>query len=297
MEKIVVGVDESEGAAGALRWAMDEARLHGWTVTAVLTWSLLAQHPERTGDGGNTPFDPGYDHRLAGETLASIVEHTLGAELARTIAQVVVNDLPADGLLDASTDARLLVLGARGLGGFRGLLLGSVTRKCLHHATGPVAVVRPDGPAPRASTGRTPRVVVGVDGSDPSRAALDWALDEARRRSATLDVVHAWTPPYLYGYPYTAPLDPTPYESAAREVVDAMLAEADTGGLNHPPHVLMGPGGGAAGLIIDAAAGADLVVIGSRGHGPVRAALTGSVSDQVAQHAPAPVIVTPSPRP
>ena len=79
-------------------------------------------------------------------------------------------------------DAALLVVGARGRGGFASLLLGSVSQKVLHHATCPVAVIRAgQEPSPRVGEGR---IVVGVDGSRNADAALRWAIDEGRRRGA-----------------------------------------------------------------------------------------------------------------
>lgn len=288
MSKVVVGVDESDAAADALRWAVAHARLHGWPVTAVLAWSLLSEHP-LTGDA--TPFDPGYDHTMAAEALETIVGRALGPDAASTIERIVVNHSPAEALLGVANDERLLVLGARGLGGFRGLLLGSVSRKCLHYARCPVAIVRSGARPP--GDGRAGRIVVGVDGSSTSRVALDWALDEARVRRAALDVVHTWSLPFFVRARDVAPLDVASSEALGRDLVDAMLADADTDGLVEPPTVLLGTARAAAGFIVESAADADLVVVGSRGQGATRSTLLGSVSDQVARHARCPVVVVP----
>jgi nucleotide-binding universal stress UspA family protein len=139
---IVVGVDGSEHATHALRWAAREAELHGAELTAVLAWDLFNQlHP-----GGDRTFDPAYDEAAADRALLAVIETGLGAEGAPTVRRRPVCDLPAAGLLSAAEGADLLVLGARGLGGFRGLLLGSVSQQCLNHATGPVAIVRTTAP-------------------------------------------------------------------------------------------------------------------------------------------------------
>jgi nucleotide-binding universal stress UspA family protein len=110
----------------------------------------------------------------------------------------------------ASEHAELLVLGARVLGGFRGLLLGSVSQQCLHHSRVPISVVR----ATEAATPgeRTPgRIVVGADGSPASNVAVRWALAEGTARGATVEVVHAWEPPPIYGpVPGSDPFDPVP---------------------------------------------------------------------------------------
>jgi nucleotide-binding universal stress UspA family protein len=282
MGSIVVGVDESAGAAEALRWAAREGELHGWPVTAVLCWGYLDQHH------GKTPhaFDPAYGAADATASLRTIVSRVLG-EVAPTIECRTVNDLAARGLLEASADASLLVLGARGLGTFRELVLGSVSQQCLHHARIPVAIVRAD------ATGRRfgPQwIVVGVDGSETSRRALDWALEEGRVRKAGVEVVQAWNLPALAVPTLTNAY--TPIDEAARRVLDQALEEADTSGLSMPvrPVVRRGSGGE---VIVRLAAGADLVVVGSRGLGGFKGLLLGSVSHQVTHHAPCPVVVVP----
>jgi nucleotide-binding universal stress UspA family protein len=153
MGRIVVGVDGSEGAAAALRWAVQEGGYRrDATVVAVLAWSLLDQHhPD-----GRT-FSPTYGPTEARQALAIYVERARAGEAteaaegeagvapnaAAAVELEVVNDLPARALLDASARADLLVVGARGLGGFRGLLLGSVSQQCAHHAPCPVVIIRP----------------------------------------------------------------------------------------------------------------------------------------------------------
>src|SRR5690606_26469128 len=143
-----------------------------------------------------------YDDAKADAALLAALEHALGAEAAASVVRKPVCDVPAQGLLEAAKGADLLVVGARGLGGFRGLLLGSVSQQCLQHAPGPIAVVRSSEDADDAS-GATrdaasgERIVVGVDGSDGSRAATGWAVTEARLRGAALQAVHAWEVPMI----------------------------------------------------------------------------------------------------
>jgi nucleotide-binding universal stress UspA family protein len=290
MTEIVVGVDGSEQSAEALRWAAREAELRTADLTAVLVWDLFNQrHPD-----GSKAFDPAYDESKADAALLAAVEAALGADAVATVVRKTPCDVPAKGLLAAAEGADLLVVGARGLGGFRGLLLGSVSQQCLHHAPGPVAIVRAvQSPDP------TERVVVGVDGSPSADAALRWALTEAALRGGTMQVVHAWEVPVIFGpvagggLPYDTDAVHADAQRFVDELVDAAVAETGT------PDVAVerttGPGG-AASAVLDAAEGADLVVIGRRGAGGFSRLLLGSVSENVARHAPCPVVVMPPER-
>lgn len=130
---VVVGVDGSDGARRALQWAAEEARLRGARLRAVHVWSYLDQAGEA--------FDPTYGEddarQFLDEVVAGIGDDAGGLDIERT----AVCDLPARGLLDAAGDADLLVVGARGMGGFRGLLLGSVSQQVAQHAPCPVVIV------------------------------------------------------------------------------------------------------------------------------------------------------------
>lgn len=137
------------------------------------------------------------------------------------------------------------------------------------------------------------RIVVGIDGSETAAAALSWAISETRLRNAQLDVVLAWQMPYIGSFPYAAAFDPTPFEQVARQTVDSAMTEAEGAGLGHPPQSSL-MNGGAAEAVLDAAKGADMVVIGSRGLGGFKGMLLGSVSQQIAHHATCPVVIVPS---
>lgn len=138
---IVVGIDGSEHAERALDWAIDEAKLRGAKLVVVTAWHV-----------------PGYSHVAPGFTpiLGARIDEPV-EEAARKIADeaaerarqaglevdVVVRDAqPADALVEAAEDADLLVVGSRGLGGFSGLMLGSVGQQAAHHAPCPVVIVR-----------------------------------------------------------------------------------------------------------------------------------------------------------
>lgn len=286
MERIVVGVDGSETAATALRWAAREAEEQSATLVAVMAWGLLDQHHAEP----DAAFDPEYDATTAAAVLDTYLRRALGTEGAAAVERVLATDLAGPALVTAAQDAELLVVGARGLGGFRSLLLGSVSQHCLHHAPCPVAVVRDeDGERPVAAG----RIVVGLDASETARRALQWAQAAAERRGATLTVVHTWHLPYAAGYPVAgAVLDPALLESDARVTLDHLL-EGET--FSHPVEKVVALGSPSS-AILDAAKDAELIVVGSRGLGGFRGMLLGSTSSQLAQHASCPVVVVPPAR-
>jgi nucleotide-binding universal stress UspA family protein len=135
--RVVVGVDSSAGSRRALRRAVVEAAAHQATLEVVMAWGLFDQ------PGGGS-FDPHYDAGRARDALQRIVDDEVTPPQPDTVLKVV-NDLPARALLEAGEGAWMLVVGSRGLGGFHGLLLGSVSQQVVHHATYPVLVV----PEPR----------------------------------------------------------------------------------------------------------------------------------------------------
>jgi nucleotide-binding universal stress UspA family protein len=140
------------------------------------------------------------------------------------------------------------------------------------------------------------KIVVGIDGSDASKDALRWALEEARLRGDDLVAVHAWQPPPPVPALALAPSPATDLvvlpelQESAEKLVTALVAEAvgDESGVQLEPVAIEGP---AATVLIDAAGDAELLVVGSRGHGGFMSLMLGSVSHQVAQHAPCPVVI------
>lgn len=134
--RIVVGVDGSDHAARALRWALDEAVIRGATVQAVHAW----QYP----DAGVTGF-PVPEGAMEGiaQSAQEILDHAIDGQMADgvDVERCLVLGPAAHALLDAAKGADLLVIGSRGRGGFAGLLLGSVSQQCAHHAPCPVVIV------------------------------------------------------------------------------------------------------------------------------------------------------------
>ncbi|HTW04371.1 MAG TPA: universal stress protein [Streptosporangiaceae bacterium] len=129
---------------------------------------------------------------------------------------------------------------------------------------------------------------MGVDGSDPAKAALAWAIRQGRLTGATIEGVIAWEPPVNYGYPI--PVVPsTDFEQLARDVT---LAISDVSSPDDQvPIRWKVVEGNAAQVLLDASAGADLLVVGSRGHGGFVEALLGSVGQHCVHHATCPVVV------
>ncbi len=136
-------------------------------------------------------------------------------------------------------------------------------------------------------------MIVGVDGSDTSRRALDWALDEARPRQADVEVIHAWRPSFVSVA--TRADSANRFAALTRNVVATALERADASGPPVPVQVKVRTGSGAS-VLVEAAKDADLVVVGSRGLGSFKRLLLGSVSSHVAHHASCPVVVIPHAR-
>jgi nucleotide-binding universal stress UspA family protein len=139
------------------------------------------------------------------------------------------------------------------------------------------------------------KIVVGIDGSEAAKNALRWALEEARLRSAEIVAVHAWEAPPAMPEPGPAPgfdlVEILPeVEEAGERLVKAVVegVVGDDSDVTVEPVAIQGP---AASVLVEAARDADLLVVGSRGHGGFTALLLGSVSQQLAHHAPCPLLI------
>lgn len=274
---ILVGVDGSPGAADALRWAAGEGLRRSVPVTALLAWSYLDQHDAE----GNRGFDPAYTVKHAQDALATFVAEALGAD--HDVRLVVECDNPARALRDASRGYDLVVLGARGADGFRGLALGSTSAGVLGHAAVPVALVRgPAGPGP---------VVAAIDDDDVAAHVVRHAVEAARRMDGRLVIVSAYDRPSYAAWLFE---DDSPlFERLARQreqFLDEVMARIDRHRLDIECRVV---GGNAAGAIVDAAARLDasLIVAGNRGHTGLGGAVLGSVSHQLVHHAPGVILL------
>ena len=195
LRSIVVGVDGSAGAAEALRWAVAEGELHTAEVIAVTAWGFLDQHQRIVAER----FDAsdGEDDALA--ALRTYITDAVGPARARRVRAEAACELPAQALLQAQCSSGSAGRRARGLGGLRGLLMGSVSHHCLHHTTKPIAIVRARADASPARDQEL--IVVAVDGSPAAQRALRWALMEGRSRKAAVKVINAWEFPLASYYP------------------------------------------------------------------------------------------------
>jgi len=141
--------------------------------------------------------------------------------------------------------------------------------------------------------GNAPRIVVGVDGSPPAMAALRWAVRQAKLTGATVDAVAAWQYPAVvagYGWAPVMPAEDIDFGEIAEKTVADAISEVVAPGSDVRVSARVEEGN-AARVLLDAADGADLLVVGSRGHGGLAGALLGSVSQHCVHHSPCPVVI------
>ena len=294
---VVVGFDGSSSGERALRWAVQEARRRWTSLVVCHAWHW--PYPVR-------PSDP-----AALDTIKVVAQGVLdqGVHLvARLAPRLPVHPRLIAGpaaavLVSESHGARLVVVGTRGLGGFTDLRVGSAAVQVPAHAACPVIVVgRPD-PSRRPVPGH---VVVGVDGSPASEAAVAFAAEEAVLRDGTLHTVCSWwdtgydTPPETAAGPAAAgvaPLVPFPEPERLRRRAAAHFQETvalwsekypdlriETSFMERPPRQ----------ALREAAANAELLVVGDRGIGGANGLGLGPVTQAMLHHSPCPVAVVPA---
>ena len=138
---------------------------------------------------------------------------------------------------------------------------------------------------------RANKIVVGVDGSESSKTALRWALGEARLRNVEVEVIHTWSlTPMVDPMGFAAYVPIEEISAAAKSVVEQVMKSVEefVGKTKVSTKISRGP---AAATLLEAAKDAELLVVGRRGHGGFMGLLLGSVAEQVAHHAPCPVVI------
>lgn len=289
MRDIVVGIDDSIAAAHALDWAMSEATSAGRRLKVIHAWSPAVWSGMPGLGFSMPPIDTEVEPRAQAfleETVAKAVA-VRAADAIPELKLELVRAEPGRSLAEASRAAALVVVGGRGYGQVRSALLGSATSYVMHHAHCPVMVVPESGtPADRVR-----RVVVGVDGSPSSWAAVRWGFDAARRHGCPMLALHACvpTPPPVRG-PLIGVEDVPGLRAAAKRVVEDELSRelpnrADVEVTVEAIH------GNPAWTLIEATGSEDLLVLGSRGRGGFASLVLGSVATQVTHHANGPVVV------
>jgi nucleotide-binding universal stress UspA family protein len=277
---VIVGVDGSEEALRAVRWAVPEARRRQATLRLVTAFAWT--------DDRMVGW-PGLGQAAYGERLRAAAEHDLAA--AASVAAQLDPDLPVEQdlvlgfpggvLVDQARGAELLVVGDNGRGRLGSVLAGSVAVGVAAHAACPVVVVRGVEPQPDE---RLP-VVVGIDGTPLSEAAVAFAFEAASARRAPLVAVHTWVGPLI--------AELVDWQSAAVESEESLAERLAGWGAKYPDvHVQrVVARTSAARALLDQAARAQLVVVGCRGHGEMAGLLLDSVSNALVHTAPCPVVI------
>ncbi|WP_327002198.1 universal stress protein [Dactylosporangium sp. NBC_01737] len=281
-QRIVVGYDGSIGARDAVGWAAAEAERTGSRLHIV--YAYLLAWPGAEYDGPVAQMTAEAQER-GDRLVAEIVEQVRRRGTGIQVVGTALHAAPAPALIDlGDTGAGLIVVGNRGGGGITNLLVGSVSQQVATHAHAPVVVVRGrhdavDGP-----------VVAGADGSASSHAALGIAFETARLRGTGVLAVRAYVPPAVTALPAGV------IEASERRALDASV----TGWKEKYPSVKVETllvNGRTAEVLVGASRTAQLIVVGSRGHGGFTGLLLGSVGQQLMHHAECPVLIVHAPKP
>jgi nucleotide-binding universal stress UspA family protein len=280
---ILVGVDGSAESDAAIRWATHDAVMRGapLTLTHVVA-QVVASWPMGPMYANITEWQQDNARHVLEQALKTVQACVPESQLPDVHTEIL-NSSVVPTLVHASENQQMIVVGSRGTGALGRLLLGSVSTGLVHHASCPVAVIRPE---PASSDSDAP-VLLGIDGSPASEAATALAFDEASRRGVGLVALHAWSDVAVF--PILG-MDWREYESQGHEILGERLA----GWQERYPDVQV-----QRRLVCDQPARwliresehAQLVVVGSRGRGGFASTWLGSVSSAVAQSADIPVLV------
>lgn len=280
----IVGIDGSEGSLHALRWALARTALFG-PVQPVMTWQYpwWALLPTSTGT-----VAPPSETEFAAITENIAREQLDKVSATRRSDPMIVHGSPGPTLVDVADQGSLLVVGSRGRGALASGVLGSTSQYCVQHGRRPVVVVPPSAPLDDLHH----RVVVGVDGSDRSMEALQWAIDNTPM-SSRIDVVHAWESDSAYSGPLAVATERLA-ELSARLVADAIdRVKPPTEGVSR---VIEGQSrqGDARPILRQESTTCDLIVVGARGHSALVDLLLGSTTTSLVHQPETATVVVPS---
>lgn len=283
---VVVGVDGSTSASQAVRWAAEEAARRKTGLAIVHSCMVVPVHAPHVAGSSEAYADAVFDH---GRVLLAEAT-TLATETAPQVEVTteLISGGAAEQLVGRSASAQLVVLGSRGLGGFTGLLVGSIAVAVTTHAHCPTVVVR----EPSSDAGAP--VVVGLDGSPSSDAALAFAFEAAALRGVAVHAVRTWwdlTAETAWQRGLTA-TNLASIEAAEQGLLAEQLATCAAAYPDvpvHQTHTRDRP----AHTLVQQSANAQLVVVGTRGRGGFRGLLLGSTSQALIHHARCPVAVVP----
>ena len=279
----VVGVDGSDNAAAACDWAVAHAAGRCRELRLVNVWQYPYVGALPMAGTGLTDASAGMAE--GAQTLVQAAVDRLQVPEGVAVSGATGEGPAAEVLLDGAADADLLVVGTRGRGGFRRLVLGSVSHQTATHATAPTVVV------PLSASARTASAVMGMDGSANAKAALAWLLDFAPEAAVT--VVGTWDP----GPVTVDHVGEASYQAIEGDMERVFVESVDEVLAAHPGReVTRRFGYGAPGpTVVRAAEEADLVVVGARGRSGVTGLVLGSCSNYVVHHAQVATVVVPAP--
>lgn len=283
VQPVVVGVDGSPPSQQALQWAAKAAMARDLPL-AILYASQLAGTVD-----SYEYVSP--EAEEAGQQLLSKTESEVKDRFPDLACSTeFAHESPASALVNASRQAALVVVGNRGHGGFHDLLLGSTSLHTAMHAHCSVAVIRP--PTPKEQGGAVGRIVVGVDASLPSQAALRLAFAEAGSTGRPVTAVHAFTSA-LTAYPPALMPQVSDLKADRDRAADLLARELLPWQAEHPDievdTVIVQ--GDASWALVQYSQGAHLVVVGSRGLGGFAGLIFGSVGHVLIHHAGCPVLI------
>lgn len=281
---VVVGVDGSAQALRAVQWAVPEARRRQAVLRLVAAFAWTKDQLVGLRGLGSAQYSE-YLRNAALDGLASAAAAAAEIDPEVTVERALVVGFPIGVLHEQSKNAELLVVGDSGRGRIASALAGSVAQGVAAQSACPVVVVRG---AP-ATTGSPPPVVVGVDGTPLSEAAIAFAFDIASAWRVPLVAVHTW----LDEVNDPALADLIDWQSSAVQAAE-VLGERLAGWSEKYPDVpvqRLVAHGLAGHVLLDQAAKAQLVVVGSRGYGEITGLFLDSVSNALIHKAMCPVAV------